>query len=698
MALTIFDRLLGRTELAVVEPEAKAVTGPGAFAMTYHTPLHSLSRDPHKLMAEAQALFHSNAWVNAAERAIGNRLVTVPWHLEDDNGDTVTDKSPEPYRNVLKLMRRPNTEQTRQKLWRITGRHLGLTGNAFWYLDQRDALAGTPLSIMYINPARMTPALDAAGNVTGWVLDHPENQAVNARTTYQNREGIPLTVDEVIHFTLDEPDWGIWGVGIAEAAQRKIELDRLAESHTGGVLGSGGRLSGLVSPKANTTVTDDQWVQFVRDWRSITSDPDAAKRLQIAKMPLDFTQMTASPKELQLTDVMKGNREDIFAAWGVPPSQVGIMAARGLNSGETVKYEEAALFQGAIQPRGDGIVETAQIKLLDRFAELGVTVTLVVDWPTFDDEAPLYENASKAKTIPLTVDQRLEQVGKDPLDPTIYGQLGQAIFIDQTMVPLFDPTAVTAPPEAPEPEEPSTPPSTSTDEEVEVVEGKADLRKPLLGLRQQTETTWEPKIRSVVQRVLGEQRKYIASRTEHIARKPSDVTSWWNEGREHRRFMAALEPEIARLATEVAGETRKRVPKAEGKADTFIERIIDTIRTAVGNRIRGINETTRDKVQTAIATGVEQGMGARELGDLIEGSAAFDEYRAELIARTETMNVYNDAALRSYGELEVTEVEAIDGDDDAECSARNGKRYPIDEALGISDHPNGQLDWIPVVP
>jgi hypothetical protein len=94
---------------------------------------------------------------------------------------------------------------------------------------------------------------------------------------------------------------------------------------------------------------------------------------------------------------------------------------------------------------------------------------------------------------------------------------------------------------------------------------------------------------------------------------------------------------------------------------------------------------------------VELGESPADLGLRIRSSAAFDDYRSELISRTETAQVYNDAALRSFGELEVTEVEAIDGDEDAECAARNGKRYPLDEAMGITDHPNGTLDWVPVV-
>jgi hypothetical protein len=61
------------------------------------------------------------------------------------------------------------------------------------------------------------------------------------------------------------------------------------------------------------------------------------------------------------------------------------------------------------------------------------------------------------------------------------------------------------------------------------------------------------------------------------------------------------------------------------------------------------------------------------------------------------MFAYNDAALGSYREYGVDRVEAIDGDEDTECADRNGRTYPLEEALGITDHPNGTLDWVPVV-
>jgi hypothetical protein len=81
----------------------------------------------------------------------------------------------------------------------------------------------------------------------------------------------------------------------------------------------------------------------------------------------------------------------------------------------------------------------------------------------------------------------------------------------------------------------------------------------------------------------------------------------------------------------------------------------------------------------------------------VEAAAAFDEYRAELIARTESARVLNESQIESFREFGVGKVRAIDGDDDEECAARNGQEFDLDDALDIADHPNGTLDWSPVV-
>jgi hypothetical protein len=669
------------------------------WSMSTHAPVVSMSREPQKLMDEAQHLYRTTVWVNAAERAINSRLSRAPVHLERPDGETVwstttkAEVQPTPGElAIIDLIQVPNREQKRVSNWRgltgLSSRHSGLCGNAFWVLDQLDALSGTPLGVLYVNPVRMSEATDGNGNLLGWVIDHPRNP-VTGRPGFA---GIPIRLDEVEHLVYDEPDAGHFGIGIAEAAYTKIELSRLADSHAAGVLASGGRIAGLMSPKSANEVNADEWEATIRTWRQIVDDPESAKRLHIVRGPVDFTPTAAKPAEMELHSLATMSRQDVFAAWHVPESQVGIHGASGLNSGEHIKFEEAALWQGPIEDRVT-IIREAWQRILDRFKALGTELTLVIETPSFDDEQPLYENADKAKVVPLTVNQRLEMVGKDPLDEKLYGSFGDAIFIDQGMVRV-DPLA---PPE-PEPPPVVAPLPPLVPEEVEA---KAALDDELRSLRTKIEQRSVPVLRASLAEVWDEMRSDISGRTErfreHLAANPFDASVWFDEPRWTSRINAALLP-AAEVSAEVATAQSARFrAQAESKADEWIERVAQYVRAKSLNRVTGMLRTVRESVQKAITEGIREHLTAGELAARVQAAAGLDEYRAELIARTEVISAYNDASLRTFSEFGAERVQANDGDEDAECAARNGAIYSISEAAGITDHPNGTLDWSPVV-
>jgi phage portal protein BeeE len=679
---------------------AKAITGPGAATMQTNPPLAAgLFLNSAQMMMRAywQAA-HRNPWISGSERLISGKVSGVEWHLESGGEDLVDSTNPLAVA-ALMLMEKPQAnvregkQMTRRELWNQTSRFMGLTGNAFWLMDERNAV-GLPNSLLWIRPDRMTPAEDSRGNLTGWVLDAQQGASVNG----QRLEGIPLDLDQILHFTLIPPDEGHFGMGLVEAALRKVSLTELADTYASGTLASGGRLSGIVSGTQNSPIPDEVFKQLVRDLRAVTEQPDAARRTTVVQGDINWKPTGMTPLDVGLVDIMKLSRDDTFGIWQAPFSLVyGGSQATGLNSGETRKYDEAALWQGPVHDRLVVISEVVQFQMFDRIAG---GIELVIEEPEFDDDSPRYDLLGKSVNTPLTNKERRELIGLDPFGDPV---LDDAVWLPATMV-----TAFQAPPDdtAPSPTETTlgrvsqtdtAPPSDAT----AALAGKASrytgLHQSLVNLRTRLQASQTPRIKSAVGKFLDAQRHEIATRirahAEHIKKEPGDTSVWWNAAKWDKALKEALTPYLSSVADNVSAHVGTVLAPVPGKADP-----VGAVLERGAARVTRINQTTRDAIAEILAQAIENDLVLSEVADSIEATdfASFDEYRAELIARTELMDAYNSAALGSYGEAGIEMVEAIDGDEDEECIARlAGNPYTLDDAMAEEDHPNGTLDWVP---
>ena len=677
----------------------KAAIGPGVGFYGSGIPMMDYAKTPQQMMKRAQMAYHVNPWVGSAEAVVTRKVVGLDWHLEDGNDEEYAEDnddkgvpSPPDVKAARLLIERPQFllpqngrkpgTSSRRLMWSLTSRHIGLCGMAYWYADGLDS-RGIPTAWLYINPARMWPAEDDMGNLTGWVLD--------AKTS-DGRGGTPLFLEEVLPFYLDPPDWGNLGTGLYERAVLKTQITHLADQHSAYVLGTGGRIAGIVSPREGS-IPDDKFKSLVNEFRNVNEAPDAAKRTTIMQGPTDFTPTAADPAELTLVELAKMNRDDVFTIWGVPGSQAPVQQAAGLNSGSTKGYDEAILMQGAVHDRVVAIREALQYGWLDKY--LPTVIELEIEEPEFDDDTPAYERLAKAERTALTNAQRWDIIGVPPTgDPAIDNAIllpstialwatapseGQATgVIESDMPPPVSPFPNMAPNMAPM---------------------KASPVKEFLGLRKTLDKRVIPAIRRSVTEALAGQRAdvvaWIRAHGEHLTRKPTD-TGWWNAEREQKRLVQAIRPHVAGIAELVTARGKDVFP---AKADPFEERVAAFVWSRTGQRIRDMEATTRRLVMEAIAQGFADGLAPGQIADILEESSIFDPVRAELIARTETMLAYNDAALNTYTEYGIEMVEPLDGDEDPECIARL-ERGPvsIEAAMDDTDHPNGTLDWMPYYP
>ncbi len=586
--------------------------GPGAGPLqTEYSMVNLLGNNAQEKMTQALRIGHQVDWIRAAERVISGKISTCLWHLEDPEGERIDDEYEGDPRAIVAfdLLDKPQAHvplqdvgvrSTRRQMWDVTSRHMGLAGSGVWFLDMRDGL-GIPGAILYIRPDRLVPECDKQGILEGWTLDKKAG-----------RPGTPLALDDVVHFVLETPDVGVFPPGLVETAMAKATLNGQIDKHFAQVLASGGRISGILSPRTGTIDDDTVYNQMVRDWRNVTEQPESAKRLQIVRAPVDFTPTVQSPAEMGMIDLMYHNRDALLALWGVPLSQIGGSTAAGLNGGDVRKYDEAALWQNAVHPRLVEMAEPIQ-GIMDLYeALLGWAPTFVLDEPEFDDDAPMFDMAQKAQFLPLRNKERRAMVGLDPFGPDAIGSTGGRLD-DEVWVPVTLQAVAQAPdpgeqppptvemtadgpqfvdPNAPPEPTPQMPPVmmpavspgrpngapgrpgdralVPVPPQAGAVAGKArPLHQPRTiatgtkALRANVERRVTPQLRRNVQSVLDQQKADVVARVmkhyEQIAKKPGDSSVWWTGDKWNKKMTQALTPPLAGVAEVVEEHIRKQL-------------------------------------------------------------------------------------------------------------------------------------------
>ncbi len=591
-------------------PSVKAgPVGPGAGVLMTEWLLPSvLGTEPQQRMAKALKLGTEVDWIRGAERIISGKVSSCDWQLQDPEGEVIggvidgeVDDGKEWKGNplaldALRLLQGPQAElsmaevgrrQTRRQQMGLTSRHMGLAGNSAWFLDQLDG-NGCPHAILYIRPDRLTPKTDdRTGVLQDWILDKRAGSV-----------GTPLGLDNVALFQLQSPDAGVFAVGLIESSMAKAVNSNLIDRHFSALLASGGRISGVMSPKEGIISDDNVYNQLVADWRNITEQPEAARRLQIVRAPVEFTSTVQSANDMQLMDLMDRNRDALLSVWGVPLTLLNGQNAgsTGLNGGMARKYDEAALWQGAVHDRLTEVQETIQSCVLDRWEPVlgGWAPQLVFLEPEFDDDDPKFDKLQKSIPVPLRNAERRDMIGLPPFgDPKLDNQIVMPVNVAEFAMapdpesgkipesplpeppppptPIIMPPGSTPPGGAPGGSAPTPPangaasaakPGAPSASPIPPGAGKASLTHPdhrrardigTVRLREQMQRRVEPKVQDTVHAVLQAQADDVARHIERnwelIKQHPHDETLWWPDGkRQDQQLLRALEPALTTMA------------------------------------------------------------------------------------------------------------------------------------------------------
>jgi SPP1 gp7 family putative phage head morphogenesis protein len=133
------------------------------------------------------------------------------------------------------------------------------------------------------------------------------------------------------------------------------------------------------------------------------------------------------------------------------------------------------------------------------------------------------------------------------------------------------------------------------------------------------------------------------------------------------------------------------------------ERAVKWAEQRAGELIKGVEETTRDRVKATVAQGLDEGKTNAEIADILEENDAFSSARAETIARTETAAADvagNIIGWQESGVVDGKEWIVADAGECDLCQAYAGTIVPLDEEFEEGDpplHPNCRCDVLPVL-
>lgn len=170
-----------------------------------------------------------------------------------------------------------------------------------------------------------------------------------------------VSADQMVYFRGYDPD-GDLGTSPIESL-RQI----LAEEFEGGqmrqqVLKNGARIAGYIQRPAGTKWSETARERFRKEWQSqYTGDGPQAGGTPILEDGMTFEAAAQTAKDLQYLEVRKLSREEVAAAYFIPPPMVGILDRATFSN---IQEQHKMLYQDTLGPWLTMLAEEIELQLV----------------------------------------------------------------------------------------------------------------------------------------------------------------------------------------------------------------------------------------------------------------------------------------------------------------------------------------------
>lgn len=614
--------------------------------------------------------YASNVYVFACIRLIAQACSGIPWLLYELNSKGELEELDENHQ-LLKRWKHPNPQEGFGAWFEKVVSFLLLSGNT--YIERTLPRASDKLELYSLRPDRMKVV---PGDFNNPILRY--EYTVNGIAT-------PIDPELILHIKFFNPLDDFYGMSPIEAAARSIDQNNESRKWNVSLLQNSAQPSGILT--TDQTLTEETRGILREQARELYGGSGNAGDIFVAEAGLKYQPTGLSPLDMSWLEGAKLSAREIAIAYNVPPELIGDNSAKTYsNYGEARK----ALYEETVLPLMDFLKGAFNNWLIPLWGE-----NLYLDYDKDSIEA-LQENQTELYTRMFgAVDRGIitrnearwmlgfEAVKVDGADK---------LYIPFSLTPLD------------EPEEPEKEPEESEETEKSLAQKKTLYDEEKIAelweyKRKRYWDPWEKKWKEKLKSYFNDQEKEVLGNIEgrKSAIREDEIYEIEKWNKKLRKFSKPLLLEIVREGAESA--LNELGIEVSWSIDN--PKVDEWVKEELGTKIKGINETTLEQLRETLQDGIDLGEGVDDLAQRVRET--FEDargYRAESIARTETISAFNEGNRQLYQEAGVKQLQFYTATDERvceECFMNHGNKYGIEEAQGIIPvHPQCRCTWVAV--
>lgn len=251
-------------------------------------------------------MYRDQLWVYVCIEKRAKSTARLPLKVYERDGVGRPEAAEHPY---AALLRRPHPRMSTYAFWAWTSSTRDIYGEAFW-AKLRDR-GGRPYALMPLHP-------------TGMRIDREDNDGrlvwcfQNAKVRIDN-----IPAEDIVHFRNYHPDVDHRGMSALEPLRRTLEFEDAAQRAQSAFWRKGARPGVLLSHPGK--ISDAAGERLKMSWNRVAGGADNTGETVVLEEGMKPERWQITADEAQYIDSRKLNREEVCAAYDMPPPAVHIL-------------------------------------------------------------------------------------------------------------------------------------------------------------------------------------------------------------------------------------------------------------------------------------------------------------------------------------------------------------------------------------